>query len=99
MYVNGMGPNGPLGPEGTPGLRPVDRSESDGPAASEASAVHDRADRVEISLKGRAMAEAEQAGMGPEQLARIRGRVSSGFYDRPDVMSETARRIVVSGDL
>jgi hypothetical protein len=45
------------------------------------------------------MAEAEQVGLGPEQLARIRGRLSSGFYNRLDVMTETARRIVVSGEL
>lgn len=99
MYVNGMGPNGPLGPEGTQGPRPVERLEGDGPAAREPAAARDRADRVEISVQGRAMAAAEQAGLGPEQLARLKGRVDSGFYNRADVMTETARRIVVSGDL
>ena len=99
MYVNGVGPNGPLGPEGTSGPQQVDRLGSDGPVGSEPTAGRDRADRVEISVQGRALAEADRAGLGPEQMARLRGRVSSGFYDRPDVMSETARRMIASGDL
>ena len=90
MCVNGMGPDGP---EGTSGSRPVARSEGDGLGAREAGPVRDHA---ETSVQRRAMAEAEQ---GSEQLARIRGRVRSRFYNRPEVMTETARRIVVSGDL
>jgi hypothetical protein len=56
-------------------------------------------ERVETSVQGRAMAEAERAGTDPEQMARLAGRLGSGFYQRPDVMTETARRILLSGDL
>ncbi len=98
MYVNGVGPHGPPGPEGASGPRPIDGLEGGVGGVQDAS-LRDREDRVEISDRGRAMSEADQAGLGPEQIARLRGRVDAGFYDRSDVMTETARRIARSGDL
>lgn len=98
MYVNGMGPNGPPGPEGASGPRPIDGLEV-GSGAAQESLPREREDRVEISDQGRAMAEAERAGLAPEQIARLRGRVDAGFYNRSDVMAETAVRIARSGDL
>lgn len=98
MYVNGMGPNGARGPEGASGPRPADAADD---ARNGAAAGRARSDRVEISAQGRALAEAEteQHGLLPQLIVRIRGRLASGYYDRPDVMAETARRIVESGDL
>jgi len=98
MYVNGIGPNGAGGPDGTSGPRRADEA---GPRNNDAAADRGRADKVEISAEGRALAEAEteRNGLPPQLLVRIRGQLASGYYDRPDVMAETARRIVESGDL
>lgn len=101
MYVNGMGPNGARGPDGASGPRPPDGADGAGTHRNGTPAPPDRADRVEISAQGRALAEAEteQVGLLPALIVRMRGRLASGFYDRPDVMAETARRILESGDL
>lgn len=110
MYVNGMGPSGARGPDGVNGSRPVDGS----------GAPHDGTDvrrngfepgheagqdRVEISDRARALAEAESSaetesvGLLPQLVVRMRGRLSEGYYDRPEVMAETALKILQSGDL
>lgn len=109
MYVNGMGPGGARGPEGVNGSR-----SADGPGAPPDGADvrrngfdgHDAVqDRVEISDEARAMAEAdstsetEESGLLPQLVVRMRDRLDAGFYDRPDVMAQTALNILKSGDL
>jgi hypothetical protein len=37
--------------------------------------------------------------MDPQRLRAIRRRLSEGYYDRPEVGLEMARRILASGDL
>ncbi len=99
MYVNGMGPaKGPLGPEEAPGARKADGA-SPGTRSDAPTGNRERADRVEISSQGRAMAEAADAGLSAEQVSWFRGRLDAGYYDAPEVMSETARRLLRSGDL
>lgn len=101
MYVNGMGPNGARGPEGASGPRPPDGADGVDGARNGTAAGRERSDKVEISAEGRALAaaETEEVGLLPQLVVRMRGRLASGFYDRPDVMAETARRMLESGDL
>ena len=64
----------------------------------------DRADKVEISHAGRALAAREtdrtvEAGLDPIRASHIRNRVLSGAYDALDVVDTVARRLLQSGDL
>lgn len=65
----------------------------------------DRADKVEISAEGKALAaqqlRADEGGEGlsPERLEVIRRRMEDGTYDSPRVAEEVARRLLDSGDL
>jgi hypothetical protein len=68
------------------------------PAAEQAP----RADQVQISDAGRAMAERVEAGASPlseERVSQIRTRLLEGAYNQLDVVDEVARRILDSGDL
>ena len=38
-------------------------------------------------------------GTGADRLDRVRARLTSGFYDRPEVLTRTALLILKSGDL
>ncbi len=73
-------------------------------APSEVARV-ERADRVEISDQGRALAEQAEpvAGAGqdltPARAAAIQERIESGVYDRSDFAREVASRLLSSGDL
>ena len=60
-----------------------------------------RADQVEISDAGRALAEAEQpqGALKPELIQSMRQKVVGGLYDRPEVIAEVAHRMQASGDL
>lgn len=61
-----------------------------------------RTDQVEISEEARELARqaaAERVPVTETRLAEIRDRLESGFYDRPDVRTEIAERLVDSGDL
>ena len=64
-----------------------------------------RADRVEISDAGRALAahggaDAVAGGdMSAERLAELRQRVLGGAYNSLDVVDQVARRMLQSGDL
>jgi len=60
-----------------------------------------RADQVEISDAGRALAEANEAGPGlpPERIQALKQKVVGGVYDRPEVIAEVAHRMQASGDL
>lgn len=110
MYVNGTGPAGPRGPEGANGSRPVDGSGAPHNGTDVRHNGFERGqevvqDRVEISDEARAMAEAEsapeteQTGLLPQLVVRMRARMAQGYYDRPEVMAETALKILQSGDL
>lgn len=83
-------PTGPKGPE-----RVSASSDDDG---GEEGARVPRADSVEISLEGRALA-ALQVDSGRPTQAEIQIRIDSGFYGQPEVAEEVARRIAESGDL
>ena len=62
-----------------------------------------RADQVQISDAGRALAEqrteSAQPALSSERAAQIRMRVLEGAYNSLDVVDEVARRILDSGDL
>jgi hypothetical protein len=35
----------------------------------------------------------------PRRVRELRRRIAEGYYDRPEIVAETARRILSSGDL
>ena len=39
------------------------------------------------------------SGVGADRVDRVRARLRSGFYDRPEVVARTALLILQSGDL
>ncbi len=65
----------------------------------------DRADKVEISAEGKALAaqqlqaEERTEGLSPERLEVIRRRMEDGTYDSPQVAEAVARKLLDSGDL
>ena len=108
MHVNGLGPRGPRGSEGPKGARPSDGPEPPhgGLRRNGAEPGHEASpDRVEISAEARALSvaetgtEGERVGLLPQLVVRMRGRLAANYYDRPEVMAETARRLLASGDL
>lgn len=60
-------------------------------------------DEVDLSDAGRALADQARAEQGqeltPERAEEIRQRVADGVYDSPEVIQETARQLLESGDL
>lgn len=63
-----------------------------------------RADRVQISDAGRAMAAqmggvSETGALDPARAAEIRQRILTGAYNSVDMASDVARNILGSGDL
>jgi hypothetical protein len=89
---------GPIRPETTraPNTDPVPETAPIQPARGD-TAANDRADRVEISDAGRALAARD--GFDPVRAAQIRGRILSGAYDTLEVVDAVARRLLDSGDL
>jgi hypothetical protein len=65
--------------------RPDDRPEEDGPCPF--SNVEDFAVR------------ARMPAMMPRRVRELRHRIAEGYYDRPEIVAETARRLLSSGDL
>lgn len=61
----------------------------------------ERADRVEISDRGRKLAASslDSAAEAREPLETVRGRIDSGFYNDPAVVEKVAGRLIASGDL
>ncbi len=55
-------------------------------------------DSVHISDAGRARAAGTSQPLTPERVQQIRQRVLNGDYDSVEVLSNTARRILGSGD-
>jgi len=53
-------------------------------------------DRVDLSEAAKALADREEArpsgSLSPERLRDVVTRLASGFYDRPEVRAEIARR-------
>ena len=110
MYVNGLGPGGARGSDGANGSRPVDGTGAPNPGVPTPRLGGEPGreagpDRVEISAEARALAESEAApegepvGLLPQLVVRMRGRLAAHFHDRPEIMAETAARILESGDL
>jgi len=60
-------------------------------------------DQVDLSDTGRALADRARTGEGDElteeRAAEIRQRIDDGVYDSPEVIEETARQLLESGDL
>ena len=62
----------------------------------------ERGDKVDISREGRSLAAMNEAGTAPlpeARLAEIRALIESGHYERPELLSELADRLMDSGDL
>jgi hypothetical protein len=62
--------------------------------------VRPAGDKVSLSDAGRHLAAQAAAGastgelqLSPARLREVAQRVASGFYDRPEVVQETARRV------
>jgi anti-sigma28 factor (negative regulator of flagellin synthesis) len=94
---------GPIRPDSTRTSETADAPESApiSPAAPSTS-NQDRADKVEISDAGRALAARggdASSGLDPARAERIRGRILSGAYDTLEVVDAVARRLIDSGDL
>ena len=83
------------------GSKPTERAErgDDQQRVVQDIARVERADRIDISLEGRALAAANAAGASPERLEQIRERLASGYYDASQVADEVARGVLASGDL
>ena len=87
-------PPRPAPATGAPPVRP----NSAQPAAVEA--VRPPSDNVSLSDAARHLAAQASAGvlsgelqLSPERLKEVSQRVASGYYDRPEVVQETARRV------
>jgi hypothetical protein len=83
----------------TEALRPIrEISGSDtGRGGAQGAGSPPRADRVEISEAGRAMAA--QGALSPERVADVRQKVAAGAYNTMEVAAEVARRMIARGDL
>lgn len=87
-------------------IRPL---RSDGPTRTSVSSDGDsdepkrveRADRVEISDRGRELAAGslDSAAEARTSTDTVRGRIDSGFYNDPAVVEKVASRLISSGDL
>ncbi len=91
-------------------VRPFGRRGIESPEAAGEGSEHDarapaeRADRVELSSEGRALAarlaeSQNDEGLTAGRAAEIRARIDAGVYDDASVAREVARRILASGDL
>lgn len=70
--------------------------------ASARSGHRDRSDRVGLSAEGLALAaQARDADtdLSPERIADIKSKIADGFYEKPEVAGDVARRVLASGDL
>lgn len=77
-------------------------SEAEVVKQASAPAEAPRADSVQISDAGRALAEAQAAdgqSLSVERINTLRELVIGGKYDNPEVIAEVARRMSASGDL
>lgn len=61
----------------------------------------ERADRVEISSRGRELARTDEAveSLPPERRAEIAARLESGFYDSSDIAEQLARVLMDRGEI
>ena len=76
--------------------KPVPAPEAPAKAAVESSApAHDR---VEVSAEARNLAGSTGTGgtssLSPERLKTILERLSTGFYDQPNVLDQVAQRVL-----
>lgn len=93
----------PTGPAGGPPPRTHDVARDGStqePQTDLRAATH--VDRVEISSEARALAaegDIDRVPFTGARLHELRELIASGHYDRPDVITELARRLADSGDL
>jgi anti-sigma28 factor (negative regulator of flagellin synthesis) len=96
MHIDKIGPDALRGGAG----REVRDAAGGNPAAPQRVAQAERADRVEISAEGRALAAQETSGgLTAERVALYRGRIQNGTYDQPQVVDQIVRRMIQVGDL
>jgi len=71
--------------------------------ANHSSAIDVASDKVELSSAAQELGEIAAANrpesntLSPERMKEILGRIADGFYDKPEVIDEVAKR--VDGDL
>lgn len=87
------------------GARPAESPRSGNDPVQPAAAAG-RTDSVQISDAGRALASqvesagrGEDAGLSPERVDAVRRRILEGAYDSLQVVEETARRMLQSGEI
>ena len=104
MAINPTSPNGPRGP-----LDPaeLERSKaratsgaSPAPATSRESVDPNETNHDSVQVSPEALDLAQQSGtrptkssLPPERLQQIGERLASGFYDRPEVINDLAKRL------
>lgn len=86
------------------GARSTDRKKDtkDTGDASARSGRRDRTDRVGLSPEGLALAAKAQdteTNLTPERIADIKAKIADGFYNKPEVAGDVARRVLASGDV
>lgn len=104
MAINPTSPSGPrpkdaaaADPSRSP--RPKDRVPArDQPARGAERPEHAAADRADVSVAARALATGSGEGvpssdLAPERARAIGVRLAAGFYERPEVLDEVARRL------
>ncbi|MDP2497329.1 MAG: flagellar biosynthesis anti-sigma factor FlgM [Candidatus Palauibacterales bacterium] len=101
MNIGNIGPLESLGSRMAERLRELAGSDS-GDSGDGTSRVQEP-DQVDLSDAGRALADRARTGEGEElteeRAAEIRERIDDGVYDSPEVVEETARQLLESGDL
>ena len=109
MTINPTSPNGPHRPLESAELdrsraRAAEVPLSTPPAAGASdSSSTDREDSVQVSSEARALAQASEvrppkSSLPPERLQQIGERLATGFYDRPEVIDDLAKRLVSHPD-
>lgn len=101
MNIGDIGPLDSLRSKIAERLRNRGSEDAAGDSGDGTSRVQD-SDQVDLSDAGRALADrvqSEDEVLTPERTEELRQRVADGVYDEPEVMEETARRILESGDL
>ena len=70
------------------------------PAGGEPTAPS-RSDRARFSAAARALASGDVSGkpLDAERIAQVRARILDGSYNAPATVTETARRLLASGDI
>ena len=109
MTINPSSPNGPSRPVDPAELertraRPAEPVTSPVTKKDAVDSDDQKLDSVQVSSEARALADPSGARpprgtLPPERLQQIGERLATGFYDRPEVIDELAKRLVNHSDL